>query len=398
MRGIRALYVRRPQDRAVGIRFLDIGQREKRGARSARKLGAGEDLRMKTTSLAAWAFVLAGGCMSPLTLAQAPEDLDAEKLISQNCKLEPPAYRIRSACAPSRFRGYEPTYGIYKWTQDDESSIRAHFSFRYLIFTADCVGTYRRTSAATERKVALDKLRDCFDGENRRHEWYLMYTGEFDFYWGTRPSSPVINRINNPGFHYRLYNEDSRFQWFDFGVEHRSDGQTTDVYEEVVTPAGKVRVAELAYQRGDHAYFDTVSRATNYFTAETHYLASRSIDLQARVKLLYFGNETDITWGPLADQGVKMRDYDRFRFILNYTIGGRKPDRTLGEQPSMFAEWTVGDKMLQSDSLNLGLYLPIPTPSGRLPFFARVHLGPMETLSNYTQNQTSFGLGLMFIE
>jgi len=133
-------------------------------------------------------------------------------------------------------------------------------------------------------------------------------------------------------------------------------------------------------------------------SAETHYFASRSFDLYARVKLLYFGNETDITWGPLADQGVKMRDYDRFRFILNYTFGGRRLDRTRGEQPSLFAEWTVGDKALQSDSLNIGLYLPIPTRSGRLPLFARLHLGPMETLSNYTQSQSSFGVGLMFTE
>ncbi len=336
--------------------------------------------------------------MAAHAAAQTPEDLEAERLISQNCKLAPPAYRISSACAPSRFRGYEPTYAIYKWTRDDESAVRAHFSFRYLIFTADCIGAYRRTSAATDRKKALNDLRECFDGDNRRHEWYLMYTGEFDFYWGTRPSSPVINRINNPGFHYRLYNEGRRLEWFDFGIEHRSDGQTTDARAQVVTPSGTVNAAELAYQKGDHAYFDTISRATNYLTAETHYLMSRNFDLYARMKFLSFGNETDITWGPLADQNVKMSDYDRFRLILNYTFGGRRADRTRAEQPALTAEWTVGDKALQSDSLNLGFYLPIPTGMGRLPLFARLHLGPMETLSNYTRSQASLGVGLMFLE
>src|SRR5262249_55952948 len=126
------------------------------------------------------------------------------------------------------------------------------------------------------------------------------------------------------------------FEWFDFGVEHRSDGQTTDVNAEVATPAGTVKAAQLAYQKGDHAFFDTLSRDTNYFTAETHYFMSRNFDLYARVKYLYFGNETEITWGPLADQNIKMRDYDRFRFILNWTFGGRKANLTRAEQASVF--------------------------------------------------------------
>ena len=348
---------------------------------------------MKRSSFAACALA----CLSPHALAQTPEDLEAEKLISQSCKLEAPAYRIRSACAPTRFRAFEPNYAIYKWTQDDESTIRAHYSVRYLIFTADCVGAYRRTSADANRQKALENLQECFRTENRRHEWYLMYTGEFDFYWGTRPSSPVINRISNPGFHFRQYNE-GRWQWWDLGIEHRSNGQTVDAHAQVQTPAGPVNAAQLAYEKGDHAYFDAISRATNYLTAETHYLLNPSFDLYARIKFLYFGTETDVTWGPLADQNVKMRDYDRFRFILTYTFGGRRPDRTLGEQSSLFAEWTVGDKALQSDSMNVGLYLPIPTRAGRLPFFVRLHLGPMETLSNYTKSQSSIGVGLMFVE
>ena len=352
---------------------------------------------MKTRALLGGALAFAGMAALAQAPAPAPEDLDAERLISQNCKLEKPAYSLPGACVGSRFRGYEPTYAIYKWTQDDESTIRAHFSFRYLIFTADCVGGYRRTSADPDRKRALDTLQKCFDNASP-HEWYLMYTGEFDFYWGTRASGPVINRVSNPGFHYRLYRRRGGFEWFDVGLEHRSDGQTVDVHDEVATPAGTVRTAELAYRNGDHAYFDTLSRDTNYFTAETHYLASSRFDLYARAKFLYFGNETAITWGPLADQDIKMRDYDRFRFILNWTFGGRKANMTRAEQPSVFFEWTVGDKALWSDSLNVGLYLPVPWGSGRVPFFARLHLGPMETLSNYTKSQSSLGVGLVFLE
>src|SRR5438552_3447836 len=105
---------------------------------------------MNTRWLAAWALACVAAPMSSHTLAQSP-DLEARRLIKEKCKLEPLAYSIPTGCAPSRFRGYEPTYAIYKWTQADESTIRAHFSFRYLIFTADCVGAYRRTSDDTDR-------------------------------------------------------------------------------------------------------------------------------------------------------------------------------------------------------------------------------------------------------
>ena len=353
---------------------------------------------MKWNSFAAPALACVAMAMSAHAAGQPPqEDLDAERLISEKCKLAAPSYRLPTACVGTRFRGYEPTYAIYKWTQDDESTIRAHFSFRYLIFTPDCVGAYRRTSAEPDRKAALQNLQQCFDTPSP-HEWYLMYTGEFDFYWGTRASGPVINRISNPGFHYRLYKRTHGFEWFDVGIEHRSDGQTVDVHDEVATPAGNVKTAELAYQKGDHAYFDTLSRDTNYLTAETHYLLSNSLDVYARVKYLYFGNETEITWGPLADQNIKMRDYDRFRFILNWTFGQRRANKTRAEQAGAFFEWTLGDKALWNDSLNVGLYLPVPWGSGNVPLFARLHLGPMETLSNYTKSQSSFGIGLMFLE
>ena len=46
--------------------------------------------------------------------------------------------------------------------------------------------------------------------------------------------------------------------------------------------------------------------------------------------------------------------------------------------------WTLGWTRTQNDDK---LYLPL---------YARLHLGPMNTLSNYTQRQDSFGVGLRF--
>jgi len=351
----------------------------------------------------AGALALVAASWATPGLAQKTPDEEAKEVIAAHCALNPPSYELKSECGPTRFRRYEPNYVVYQWTQHDESSFRFHYSFRYLFFTPDCVGPYRRLDPSADRAQAVKEMRNCFATSGHGHELYMMYTGEFDFYWGTRPSGPVVNRISNPGFHYRKYtglpsDAERGFKWFDFGLEHRSDGQTVDPKLEEMTPAGPVRVAQVAYDKSDYQYFDKVSRDTNYLTSETHLLVNRRLDLYARVKWLYFGNETEITWGPLADQNVKMRDYDRFRFIFKYTFRGRRLDRAEREQGHVSFEWTVGDKALQSDSANFGLYMPIHTTIGDLPFFARLHLGPMHTLSNFTQSQSSIGIGLMFLE
>jgi len=58
----------------------------------------------------------------------------------------------------------------------------------------------------------------------------------------------------------------------------------------------------------------------------------------------------------------------------------------------MEAGWTVGDRFFKTDSLNLGWYLgDLP-----LPVYLRLHFGPMNTLSNYTQRQDAIWIGFRF--
>jgi hypothetical protein len=56
------------------------------------------------------------------------------------------------------------------------------------------------------------------------------------------------------------------------------------------------------------------------------------------------------------------------------------------------AQWRLGDRGTATDSWTVG----IEWDWFELPAYLRLHRGPMNTLSNYTQRQDSIGFGLRF--
>jgi hypothetical protein len=224
-----------------------------------------------------------------------------------------------------------------------------------------------------------------------------MYTGEFDFYLGTRQSGPVINRLSNPGLHHRIYHYenilgDASLRWIDIGFEHRSDGQTTDPRDTL--PTGQLR-APVEYANGNHAYFDAVSVDTNYPTIEA-FFDLRDWELHARAKLFYLWTHDEVTWGPKA--GARMEQYDRFRFVVSKRLSERASEAKRSEEKRLTVEWTLGDQAFRTQSANIELYFPVSINRTYWPFFLRMHLGPLNTLSNYTKGQSSIGIGLLFME
>ena len=265
---------------------------------------------------------------------------------------------------------------IYRHAQGDENALRVKYSLRY-------------------------DLRPEF--ENRKWAVYLKYTGLFDFYTGTRPSGPVINRLSNIGLHWRqdsdvsLYGGQWRLQWYDIGVEHRSNGQTTDMRSEA-----DFETARQAYARGDHRFFDGVSRGSNYLSAETRAQHSdKRLALYLKTKL-YITSDNAVRWGPQSQQGLDISDFDRFTVGWTYTS---KPE--LEEEKHRFLSvgdsesslyWTVGDKGPRLSSLDLD-YMRITRIEKwdiSLPVYVRIHWGPMNNLSNYSERQTSIGVGFKF--
>ena len=289
-----------------------------------------------------------------------------------------------------RFEPFGDNYVIYNtmrnngWARHDESALRAHFSLKYTLCGPQLV---RRT---IPEKAGAGEARSptfCPKGPTAEQiELFAAYTGEFDFYANTRNSGPVINRVSNPAFfaraplHLVTHGDPASNDSIELGIEHRSDGQVTDV-----TAPRDVERARAAYAAGDRYFFDTVSRGANLVSvALDQFDAVGVTGLELRTKLrLYINQDSAITWGPLADRGRRFSDYDRVQLRAGYSIEG------FGRCE---ITWRVGDKGLSTSSVTLGWQ----APSKWLPIYARAHFGPMNTLSNYTQRQDSIGIGLRF--
>lgn len=347
-----------------------------------------------------------------LVAATAPQALFAQST-ADICTPRPPDYRIPDVCQERpRVRAHEPIYAIWQWTESDQDAARLNYSVRYTFFGPECYSRYRAETkngalmpgkSEAERQALIDEVRNCILGNGVRSEWFVSYTGQFDFYMNSRDSGPVVNRISNPGFHYRRnYRQNHRPEeprWYgDLGIEHRSNGQTSDPHEQVFDPAsgGLRNRAQLEDERGNRAHIDSISQDTNYIVLEAFVQPGEWVDLWLRVKPLYFSNDTAVTWGPRAGQDLQMWDYDRVRLSAAYTFGRR--DHRHAERMRVAADWTVGDKGFATDSMNLSLYLPVKVWKVYLPFFFHLHLGPLHTLSDFTREQNSFGVGFLLLE
>lgn len=271
-----------------------------------------------------------------------------------------------------RLRSYEPSHITWRSATGDKNALRARYSFKYSLLPND-------------------------QNNQPTHDLFLKYTGEFDFYVSTRPSGPVINRISNPGIHYQ-YSYGSqpdlgfgKLKWLGIGVEHLSNGQTTDV-----SSASEISKAQAAYVNGDNQYFDGVSRGVNFIMGEAHSVtefSSSKLSLYGKAKL-YLSQDGDITWGPLANKGVRISDYDRIRILARQSFG-KLGDHKYKREASI--EWTVGDDFLRTDSFNIDYMEHVSVFGADIPVYVRYHYGPMFTLSNYTQSQKSLGFGVKFV-
>lgn len=248
---------------------------------------------------------------------------------------------------------YEPNYFIYRWAEEDETALRAHISFQYKL-----------------HEYGHDDLVDLI----RNSYFYFSYTGEFDFYTGTRDSGPVVNRVNNPAVHWRKVYSD--FKFIDVSLEHKSNGQST----EVATPR-QIERTQLAYLEGDRHFFDTISRGSDFLAVEGKYKTlDCSWSFYAKAKI-YLRTDYAVTWGSDAGNDLSIEDYDRVRFLVNYKIG----------EGELGVEWTLGDKHLNTDSWNIDYLF---SKDAIIPIYVRYHYGPLFTLSNYTKEENYIGVGI----
>jgi hypothetical protein len=279
----------------------------------------------------------------------------------------------------ARFKYFEPTYFAWGQATGDEHAWRVHYSFRYLL------------------NIAPD------EGEQPGpYDIFFKMTGEFDFYAATRDSGPVINRISNPGVHLRknyvLSKEDDSWQlkWWEVTAEHRSNGQVTEVRS-----AQDAERAQRAYDAGNYAYFDSVSRGSNYVRPQIHWVkyiqdGPFSGDLSTYLSAkLYATKDSDITWGPLANKGVNIANYDLINGVMRWSSKRWKlcADEASGPVEAAI-DWTLGSSGLKTQSVNVDYMHPCRMWGVELPLFVRYHVGPMNSLSNYTQFVHAWWIGI----
>lgn len=283
-----------------------------------------------------------------------------------------------SMLGADNFRAHHDNYVLANrmrnngWASADDAAFRVQYSFKYSVLGCPAEPRHRSEGFG--------------DVNGSSSEVFLAYTGQFDFYLGTRPSGPVINRVSNPGLHWRLPLKSWMTELADntsvvLSVEHRSDGQ---VFEPTLGRGPDI--AQQAYDQRDRAFFDTLSRGANFVALHAQgdqRIGGLRLDLQATLRA-YLSQDSAITWGPLRNSGYRIQDYDRLWMRAGVDTGD------LGYWE--FA-WRLGDQGLRTDSQTWGWQAPA---KWSLPFYVRVHRGPMNTLSNYTQRQDSIGIGLRF--
>lgn len=260
-----------------------------------------------------------------------------------------------------RLKPYEPSYlvikshasGSNKFTRN-YTSINAHFSFSY----------------------------DFYYPKSELWKLFGSYTGEFDFYYTTRESDPVINRLNNPALHIRLadkfsWTEKLKADYIDLAIEHKSNGQTKSI------DFKNLAEANAAYKSGEERYFDDFDMGDNYFSTELKFRQSRQ-SFYIKLKLYPENKEEEINWGDLAGKQVTIEDFDRWRLLY----AARQKN---GNQFS--AEWTIGDRWFKSDSFNFDYMFNV---KNALPLYIRYHSGPLETQSNYSYPVDSIAIGIKF--
>lgn len=305
-----------------------------------------------------------------------------------------------------RFAAFHDNYALWNqmrnngWASRDERAVRGQLSVKYSF--VGCPQRREKETRALQPAPVNNDVKDevaqapgtrsSFWQRLRNAELFVSYTNRFDFYLGSRDSGPVINRVSNPGLHLRLPvevggNEDDRRDAWQLSLEHMSDGQ-------VVEPATNARdqlLAQRAYERGDRHFFDTISRGMNFVAVQREWVWKRSdnepsFDVRAKIKH-YVGSDSSITWGPLADRGLRFADYER----IGVRLGVHLPHLGRFELTSQ-----IGDRGLRRASHTLGWQRNLRWESWNveLPLYVQAHFGPMNTLSNYTQRQDSFGIGL----
>lgn len=277
-----------------------------------------------------------------------------------------------------RFKGFKPNYAVFVPKGDDsDQHIEMFFSLKYRISDSKMVEGYKYDNYA-----------------------FLSYTGKFDFFWSSRDSSPVINRINNPEIHYRKYlSEDSALgglveKYWDIAYGHESNGQDiTDVT--AFTNFGENAVERVS--RGwDYISYEYKFEINNKLNCEFLDFSCLYAQIYTRAFLhdgiLQGKREEDIFWDSSVDAEIKEYDGLRLTFGKEHPFGKSKYS-TQGAS----VEYRTGTRDTGSNNTFTFNYRQEVRVFGlKLPIYIKYFSGYGDEISTYHERDRLFSFGLQF--
>lgn len=230
----------------------------------------------------------------------------------------------------------------------------------------------------------------------------LAYTGRFDFFWNSRLSSPVVNRLNNPEMHFRKYEPKKEKRglhvvYSQLAYGHESNGQQISSLNDYLLDARE--------HKDDH-----ISRGWDYVSAEIKLKHNWKATNESCKNSIYC-TEYWITYkGILNDgylQGPKedeifnnqrpaggIRKYDGLQFLVSHEW-----QKKLGplEHSEVSLKLTTGwEDMFKNTTTELQLKGEFRVSRWLVPLYATYRQGYLEEISDYSLKTSVWGLGFKF--
>ncbi|OHU91840.1 MULTISPECIES: hypothetical protein [Pseudoalteromonas] len=238
----------------------------------------------------------------------------------------------------------------------------------------------------------------------------FSFSGEFDFYLGTRNSGPVVGRRYNPGFQlaWGTAKRDNFIEWR-FSLEHESNGQTSDSLPTLLSLArdNKAQYAQK-YPDIDNNYYlhmatETVSRSSDFVAVggvyrvnpyDVDYNDCHSIfscfDIHLKFRKIW-GDAEDMVFWDASKRHDRLEDYQGTditfvsQFLLEdriLTLLGGQSTLSLRYRSGEIWGGDVGTNNTFDVSFTSHLHI---THEIQLPIIFSYHAGYLEELYKYSE-------------
>ena len=231
----------------------------------------------------------------------------------------------------------------------------------------------------------------------------LAYTGRFDFFLGSRSSSPIVNRLNNPELLFRLGQPrgDLIFDYIQIAYGHESNGQ-------------QINSQELFDSDTRENRNDFISRGWDYISVEKKYSRYWQQD-EAKCKLSSKCTEFWFTFKGILSTGLLQGDIEDTIFIAD-----RDPNVDIrdfdGLQAIVSHEWERKGRFFEQAEVSLktitgsrspfrnitnelqlrGTTKALPFVNLQLPLYFVYRKGFFEEIADYSLRTEYIGFGLKF--